>query len=81
MRIDLAETPKRPWPIRVGLALTKLYVGVIPPPQLFVTYPSALMDRSLLRYMMRGTSARGPWTKGESELFAAFVSDLNACHF
>lgn len=81
MRIDLEHGGRRPWYLELGLWIASKVIGVKPPPPLAITYRPDLLRAPLRRYIMRGTSNAGAWTKGESELFAAFVSDLNTCHF
>lgn len=81
MRIDLEHGGRRPWFIKLALALAARVIGTTPPPPLAMTYRPDLLRPGLRRYILRGVSAHGSWTKGEAELFAAFVSDLNTCHF
>lgn len=81
MRIDLLRGGKRPFPIRVGLLLFKLRAGVIPGPPLAITYRPDLLTTDLRDYTLRGMHGSGGWSKGDAELFAAFVSKLNTCHF
>ncbi len=81
MRIDLEHGGRRPWIAKIGLAVANRVLGFKPPPVLAVTYRPDLLHPALRRYITRGVSAHSSWTKGQSELFAAFVSDLNRCHF
>lgn len=81
MRIDLEHSPTRPLPMRLGMRLAGAFVGFVPGPFLVMSYRPALFDARLRRYVLRGVGREGPWSKGESELFAAFVSNLNTCHF
>lgn len=81
MRMDLEGGGERPWPMKVVLAGIRAYVGAIPAPPLAITYRPRLLHPRMPRYILRGVSASGCWSKGESELFAAFVSHLNTCHF
>lgn len=82
MRIDLEHGGRRPWYLDLALHLARLVIGVKPPPTLVMTYRPDFFPRELRGYILRGVShSRGAWTKGEAELFAAFVSDLNTCHF
>jgi hypothetical protein len=81
MRIDLEHSERRPRSAKLGLAVMNRIVGIKPGPVLVLTYAPELFDPSLHGYWARGVSRTGPWTKGEAELFATFVSDLNTCHF
>lgn len=81
MRIDLVHGGKRPWFMRVGMALAKLRLGVYPGPPFTISYRPDLFHRRFVGYILRGASGTGGWTKGQAELFSSFVSNLNACHF
>jgi hypothetical protein len=81
MRIDLEQGGRRPWFMKLGLAVAERVIGVKPPPMLTVSYRPDLFVAPLRRYVLRGVSRASAWSKGESELFAAFVSNLNTCHF
>ena len=81
MRIDLEYGGRRPWWMANGLRLVKALTGLMPPPMLFMTYRPDLFGPELSRYVMHGMSHPGPWTQGEDELFSAFVSNLNSCHY
>lgn len=81
MRIDLEHGTRRPLPLRLGLWLIRRIVGLVPGPVLALTYQPQLMHPSLRRYIVRGVGAGSTWSRGEAELFSAFISDLNRCHF
>ncbi len=81
MRIDVEKGGRRGWLQKAGLYLIGKYIGIIPGPILFLAYDSAQIPRGMTRYMMRGVAKRGAFSKGERELFAAFVSNLNSCNF
>lgn len=81
MRIDLLHGGKRPLPIRLSLGLFKLRAGVYPGPPLAITYRPDLLTKDLANYIQRGMHGSGGWSRGDVELFAAFVSKLNSCHF
>ncbi len=80
MRIDL-EGGRRPVPMRAMLWLVRRVVGIVPGPMLVMSRRPDLMKGPFRRYVMRAMSADGEWSRGETELMAAFVSDLNRCHF
>ena len=81
MRIDLVNSPHRPWYIALGLRIAKKRIGVFPGPPLTMSYKPVFFHRDFMSYAFRGMAGSGGWTKGEAELFASFVSNLNACHF
>lgn len=72
---------RRPWYLRFFLWTMEKRIGMAPGPMVTMTFRPDLLIAPLRRYLARGASGKGAWTKGESELFAAFVSDLNTCHF
>ena len=81
MRIRIDESEHRGGLVEVGLWFVRRYIGLVPGPMFFLSYDAAQMPRALLHFMLRSLARRGLFTKGERELFAAFVSNLNACHF
>ncbi len=81
MRIELVKGANRPWLPRLVLYFVSKYVGLTPGPMLFMTYDFAQVPRDMLHYVLRSSAKRGAFSKGERELFAAFVSNLNSCHF
>lgn len=81
MRVDLTRSKHRPWYMRMGLALARRRLGTYPGPPLTISYRPQFFHRELVGYIMRAMHGSGGWTKGDAEMFAAFVSDLNSCHF
>lgn len=81
MRIDLFNGGRRPWYMRLGLNMLNLYVGTYPGPTLTITYRPDLFHKDLVGYLLRATHGSGGWDKGHAEMFSAFVSKLNSCHF
>ena len=81
MRIDLHSGGRRPWVVKQALRFLAWQEGVQPGPPLVFSYRPDLVPGRLAKYMVRGTSSRNPWGKGNAEMFAAFVSRLNDCHF
>ncbi|HEY60166.1 MAG TPA: hypothetical protein G4N92_05735 [Anaerolineae bacterium] len=81
MRIDLFQDSKSPWYMNLGLRLIKMWVGAYPGPSLTISYRPDLFRKDFMNYIMRGMSGVNGWDKGHAELFAAFVSGLNACNF
>ncbi|MFT7668192.1 MAG: hypothetical protein ACI8X5_000881 [Planctomycetota bacterium] len=81
MRIDLIHGGRRPWFMKLGLKIAKLAIGCYPGPPLAISYRPDLYHADFIGYMLRGMRGSGGWKKGDSELFAAFVSNLNSCKF
>lgn len=81
MRIDLMSGGRRPWLIRLLFKVVERKLGVVPGPVQVMTYRPRMLPRPLRRYLSRGMSGVGPWSGSEAELFAAFISNLNTCHF
>ena len=81
MRVDLTQSKHRPWYMRLGLAIAKRRIGIYPAPPLMLTYRPSFFHRRLAGYILRANHGSGGWTKGEAEMFAAFVSDLNSCSY
>lgn len=82
MRVDLLNSPYRPWPIQLLIKLLSIgNDGMIAPPPLFFSYRIPLLRHGLGRYIAQAGSHPGPWSHGEDELIGSFVSNLNSCHF
>ncbi len=81
MRIDLQAGGRRPLHLRVVLRLVRWYLGMDPGPPTAITYRPDLFTPGLRQYLLRSASGDGGWSKGEAEMFSAFVSNLNSCHF
>lgn len=81
MRIDLINGGERPKRIAFGLKLINRYTGVYPAPPFTATYLPRFWHRDFVGYFLRSMHGSGGWSKGEAEVFATFVSDLNSCHF
>ena len=81
MRFDIENSGNRGLFQKLLLAGIRRYVGTVPGPMLFLSYDSAQIPREMLNYMVRSVRKQGFFTKGERELFAAFVSKLNSCNF
>ncbi len=81
MRVDLTRSRRRPLPLRGGLRIIGQVIGMVPGPLLVLSYAPEFFPSRLSDYLLRGMRGAGPWSKGEAELIATFVSDLNTCHF
>lgn len=81
MRINMESGGRRRKVAHLTQAAARFYIGMVPGPQLTLEWRPDLFHSSMYAYVNRGMSARGNWDKGESELFASFVSNLNTCNF
>jgi hypothetical protein len=81
MRVDLTRSRRRPLLQGGGLRLLGLFIGLVPGPLLALSYAPAFYPSRLGDYLMRAMRGTGPWSRGEAELIATFVSNLNTCHF
>jgi hypothetical protein len=81
MRLAILETGHRP-PQRLKLAFIRL-VSRRQPPDVLKTfyYRPDFFGRPALAQVQRVLRGPSPWTVGERELFAAFVSAQNQCPF
>ena len=81
MRIDLLHSEHRPWYMSLGLKIAKWRIGTFQGPPLTISYKPGLFQKDFVGYIIRAMAGSGGWSKGEAELFASFVSNLNQCHF
>jgi hypothetical protein len=80
MRLRILETGHRPLQ-KILLSLIKLYARVLPGPVLTMSYRRKLFGRPFAACLQEGMRGAKAWRVGEIELFAAFVSKLNACQY
>ena len=81
MRIDMFASCHRPWYFSLGLKFARWRVGAVPGPPLAITYRPGFFHKDFVGYIVRAMQGSGGWDKGHAEMFAAFVSKLNSCHF
>lgn len=81
MRVDLLDSEYRPWYMSLGLRFAQWRVGALPGPPLTISYKPKFFQREFISYIVRAMAGSGGWKKGEAELFASFVSQLNQCEF
>jgi len=63
------------------LALIRALVGTVPGPIATMSYRSQIFGSQFARALQEAMRGPSPWSVGERELFAAFVSKLNQCPF
>jgi hypothetical protein len=64
---------------KLYLRLIKFSMGHIPGPISILTYHKRWFGNHYARCIQKGMRKSKVWSKGELELFAAFVSKLNEC--
>jgi hypothetical protein len=63
------------------LALIRALVGRVPGPIATMSYRSRLFGAGFSRCLQEAMRGDSPWSAGERELFAAFVSARNQCPY
>lgn len=63
------------------LTLARRLIGVTPGPPAVLKHRPRYFGRHYAAIVRRALAGDGEWSKGEVELFAAWVSDLNQCHY
>lgn len=81
MRIDLSRSVHRSFLFKLLLGGIRLLLGTVPGPVYFMSWRKSLFHNKFLAYGSKGMTGKGPWSRGEAELLATFVSRLNSCHF
>ncbi|MEM7333385.1 MAG: hypothetical protein AAF490_14940 [Chloroflexota bacterium] len=77
MRLSIFEN--RSWGQQLGLQTIKMSLGHIPGPVHVLTYRKRWFGDLYGACLQEGLRGATAWSKGEVELFAAFVSKLNQC--
>ena len=80
MRLRILETGHRPLQ-KLLLGLIRRYIGKVPDPILTLSYRRKLFGRFFAASLHEGMRGAKEWQVAEVELFAAFVSKLNACQY
>lgn len=80
MRLGILERGHR-WTQKLFFRIVCLQMGHVPPPMRVLTYRRAFFGAHFLDCLTEGLRETREWTKSEAELFAAFVSKLNACEY
>jgi len=80
MRLRILENGHRPLQ-KLLLALIRRHIGVVPGPVLTLSYRRQIFGRFFAACLHEGMRGAKEWRLGEVELFAAFVSKLNACQY
>ena len=81
MRPPILETGYRPGQKAI-LNLIKLMTGgMVPGPMLALSYRRELCGQYLAPCYQEGMRQAAEWSAAETEIFAAFVSRLNACRY
>ena len=80
MRLSILERGHRPLQ-KLQFALIRGLCGHVPGPILMMSYRRDFFGRHLAEGLQQAMRQAGEWSVGELELFAAFVSNHNRCHY
>jgi hypothetical protein len=80
MRLKLLHHGHRPLQ-KLQLALIRAIVGQVPGPIATMSYRRNLFGRWLSDCFVESMQQAKHWSRAETELFAAFVSDQNRCRY
>ncbi len=78
MRLHILEHRSH-WLSRFNLKIIELFLGHVPGPLYMLTYRKKWFGNYFSDCFQEGMRRPTAWSKGEVELFAAFVSKLNQC--
>jgi hypothetical protein len=80
MRLQILEHGHRPWQ-KLHLWVIRRLVGQVPGPIQMGMYRSEYFGFPFMRCAQATLRGDSEWTPHERELFASFVSSLNACRY
>ena len=80
MRLEILHRGHRPLQ-KLQLRLIRAIVGQLPGPIAMMSYQRDLFGRWLSDGFVEAMERPRHWTRGETELFAAYVSDQNRCRY
>jgi hypothetical protein len=80
MRLDILHHGHRPLQ-KLQMKLVTALVGQVPGPIATMSYRRNLFGRWLSECFIESMQKAKHWTRGETELFAAYVSDQNRCRY
>ena len=81
MRPSILENGHRPLQKAILNTIKLMTGGMVPGPMLVLSYRRELCGQYLAACYQEGMRQATEWSVGEVELFAAFVSRLNACRY
>ncbi len=81
MRPSILENGHRPLQKAILNTIKLMTGGMVPGPMLVLSYRRELCGQYLAACYQEGMRHASEWSVGEVELFAAFVSRLNACRY
>jgi hypothetical protein len=80
MRLQILHHGHRPLQ-KLQLRIIRAIVGQLPGPIAMMSYRRNLFGRWLTDCFTEAMERCRHWTRGEAELFAAYVSDQNRCRY
>ena len=69
------------WLQKMQLSVLRLFAGRALEPVLMMSYRRNFFGKHWARCLQEGLRNAREWSVGEVEIFAAFVSSLNRCHY
>ena len=81
MRPSILANGHRPLQKAILNTIKLMTGGMVPGPMLVLSYRRELCGQYLAACYQEGMRQAREWSVGEVELFAAFVSRLNACRY
>lgn len=78
MRLQILKNGYRPLQ---KIILSILFGQRIPGPVAVMSYRRELFGKHLNAFFQQSMRSKTSWSKGEAELFAAFISSLQRCRF
>jgi hypothetical protein len=80
MRLQILHHGHRPLQ-KLQLKIIGALIGQVPGPIAAMSYRRGLFGRWMSECFVESMQQAKHWSRGETELFAAFVSDLNRCRY
>jgi hypothetical protein len=80
MRLSLLHHGHRPLQ-KLQMRIIRALVGQVPGPIATMSYRRQLFGRWMSDCFVESMQKATHWTRGETELFAAYVSDQNRCRY
>jgi hypothetical protein len=80
MRLQLLHEGHRPLQ-KLQLRIIRALVGQVPGPIATMSYRRSLFGKPMSACFVESMEKSQHWTRGETELFAAYVSEQNHCRY
>ncbi len=80
MRLEKLKTGHRPLQ-KLQFVIMKAIVGQVPGPIAVMSYRRRIFGKFFAQCLAHGMKKATEWTQGDTELFAALISDRNQCRY